>query len=263
MKRELIEKAIGNISEQYKDEALEYQCKATVSDINGMNVKKSRRFVTVGIAAALIAAFGATAYASDLFKITKRDPEPQETIQITYEIEDTDGVEQGFYEYNHLTKIIEAEGLSEANEIEIRLKNPLEGFAFDMTGDPTNWRNLIQGESEDGFFNVEIFYMPLFASDGGLFMQDDILTEEEFIGEDGFQHYKVSSAAYGLSVPYNFYHFIFDEQSGYVIVAVSSISEEFTDNLLNNVEIRETGNIVKADSPEYSDYNYYVCNGLG
>lgn len=263
MKRELIEKAIGNISEQYKDEALEYQCKATVSDINGMKAKNSRRFVTVGIAAALIAAVGATTYATGAYKILMRNPEPQETVQIPYEVEDEDGVEQGFYKYDHLTKIIEAEGPSKANEIEIRLKNPLDGFEFEMTGDPTNWRNLIQGESAEGFFNVQIYYMPLFARDGGLFMQDDILTEEEFIGEDGFRHYKVSTAAYGLSVPNNYYHFIFDEQSGHVICVVSSISEEFTDSLLNDVEIRETGNVIDSDSPEYADYNNYVCNGLG
>lgn len=261
MKRELIEKAIGNISEQYKDEALEYQCKATVSDINGMNVKKSRRILTVGIAAALIAAIGATTYATGAYKILKRNPAPQETIQIHYDVIDEESGDPGYFEYNNVAKIIEAEGPKVANEIEIRLKKTLEGFEFAMTGDPTDWNCLIQGEGMNGIFNVEIFYMPLFSENGCLFMLDNILSEKEFIGEDGFQHYKVTANADNLTYKNNYYHFIFDEQSGHVIVAVSTISEEFTDSLLNDLEIRETGNTVEFDSSD--DGNYYVCNGLG
>ena len=82
MRREVIENAINNISDQYKDEALAYQSKAEVSEIDSMSSKKTKRILTTGIAVAVIAALGATAtaFAAGAFKIKTRDPEPQETL---------------------------------------------------------------------------------------------------------------------------------------------------------------------------------------
>ena len=264
MKREVIENAINNISDQYKDEALAYHSKAEVSEINGMSSKKTKRILTTGIAVAMVVAVGATAtaFAAGVFKIKTRDPEPQETLVAhmnSYD-EDTDEWSVEETKYTDIEKIIEVEeGGTQAEEIEIRLNHSFDGYDFSVTGDPTDWKNLLQGESSEGFFNVAIYYMPLFSNDGCLFMLDDILSEDTFIGDDGFQHYKVAAANEVGLVSY--YHFVFDEQAGHVIVSMSSISEEFTDSLLADLEIRPTGNLVEFDESE--DHIYLVVNGLG
>lgn len=261
MRREVIENAINNISDQYKDEALAYQSKAEVSEIDGMSSKKTRRIFTAGIAVAMIAAMGATAYATGIFNVKTRDPEPQETLVAHWEAYDeNDEIETVETEYTNVKKIIEVEGdVTQVDEIEIRLNHSFDGYDFSATGDPTNWNCLLQGEGPEGFFNVAIYYMPLFSNDGCLFMLDDIVSEETFIGEDGFQHYKVTAMnEVGLA---SYYHFVFDEQAGHVIVSMSSISDEFTDSLLADLEIRTTGNLVEYDESE--DNIYLIVNGLG
>ena len=270
MKREVISEAMSNIAEEYRAEALEMHSLEVVSGPGNMK----KKIVTIILAAAIMAALGATAYAA-LTGMTSRDGEPGETIvmdipayscDVTMEDEGGNQIQATLYQdassctYEDITKVFTFDGRESCNEIQFMASYLPEGYTVNW-GPAGEWIDVAQGDYNMGerCYNIRVFYSSQFGPDGSLFTQDVIDSEETF--EDGdFTIYKISATIYGCDIPV-YYYLMYNNVEGYLIVIDSTESMQVCEDIAAGLEIRTTGGVVNYDPNESHDI--YLCTGVG
>ena len=272
MKREVIEEALSNISEEYIAEALDLHDPEVVSGSGNMK----KKIVTIILAAAITAALGATAYAA-LNGMTARDGEPGETLvkvepsnvceDVCWTDEDTgEEVVGSFVEeeqtlyYDHITKVFTFDAMDSCHRIEFCASYLPEGYDV-WCGGVGQWIDVTQGiSSEDGkWYNINVYYAPQFGAEGSLFCMDDF-TSEETIEDGDFIIYKLSGTHYNSDIPANYY-LMYNTVDGYLIVIDSNESLQICEDIAAGLEIRSTGSMINYNPNDSHDI--YLGSGQG
>ena len=272
MKREIIEEAMSHISEEYIAEALDLHDPEVVS--GPKNMKK--KIVTIILAAAITTALGATAYAA-LNGMTARDGEPGETLikvepshvceDVYWTDEDTgEEVVGSFVEeeqtlyYDHITKVFTFDAMDSCNEIEFCASYLPEGYNV-LCGGVGQWIPVTQGvtDSNERWYNIDIYYAPQFGADGSLFCMDDF-TSEETIEDGDFIIYKLYGTHYNSDIP-AYYYLMYNTVEGYLIMIDSNESMQICEDIAAGLEIRTTGGVIHYN-PNVS-HDIYFGSGLG
>lgn len=271
MKREMISEAMNNISEEYRLEALEVHNR-DVSEVTNMSTKKNtKKFVIVGIAAALTCALGATAYATVAGRLNVREPEPEETVSYVipshdFEVIDEEGNVLTIHEdeqvvvYEDVTREFTFNGPEACNEIQFMPTYLPENYEVSW-GNSNEWCESAQGVLNDDWstYNINVFYASQFGTDGMLVLEEPVVAES--VEETETEVIYDLETCYSESDVHVYYHIVYNTVDGYIIVVSSSESSEICENIYNGLEIQTTGNVLTADS---FDYNVaYLCNGIG
>ena len=271
MKREVISDAMRNISEDYRLEALELH-NPEISEVNTMRTNKSsKKFLVVGVAAALTCAIGVMTYAAVSGRLNIREPEPNETISIEYPAYDIEAVnDAGEIEtihqnaqtvvYENVSRELTFDGPEACNEILFMPTYIPEGYEV-AWGNSNEWCDAAQGVLNGGehVYNIDVYYASNFGTDGRMILDDNVIndsveeTETEVI-------YKVETE-YMPNGAHNYYYIVYNTVDGYIIVVTNSESMELSESLYNGIQIQPTGNVLTADS--FDDNSAYICNGLG
>lgn len=270
MKREVISEAMSNISEEYRAEALQLHDPEVIS--GQKNMKK--KIITIALVAAITTALGATAFAA-LSGMSARDGEPGETIVANFPAESIEAVvpvgdtgetmETIVYQeadscvYTNITKVFTFDAFTSCDEMEFKTNYAPDGFIYNW-GAPDEWCDALQGDYNMGekCYNVNIYYASQFGSDGCIFTEDTIDSEESY--EDGdFIIYKLWGSSDYSENPV-FFYLMYNTVEGYVIVIDTSDSMELAETIADSIELRTTGNTV-----EYDEFNniVYLANGVG
>ena len=254
MKREVIEDAMSNISEEYIAEALELHDPEVVSGSGNMK----KKIVTIILAAAITTALGATAYAA-LNGMAARDGEPGETLVVVDPSHVCENVhwtdeetgeevvgtyieqEQTFY-YEHITKVFTFDAMDSCNEIEFCASYLPEGYDV-WCGGVGQWIPVTQGISseDEKWYNISIYYACQFGADGSLFCMDDF-TSEETIEDGDFIIYKLSGMHVDSDIP-AYYYLIYNTVEGYLIVIDTNDSMQVCEDIAAGLEVRTTGGV--------------------
>lgn len=267
MKRDVMSDALNNISEEYIDEALGLHRSEVVSEMGDMNTKKvRRRFGVAVIAAVLVLAFGVSAYATDLFGLFSKEPEPGETITINYDIADydeegneLDTVTHEEVEYSDITKIINLKGPQTSSKVEFKA-NYLPGGYDTNFGNENDWNSFMQGESERGDYNIRLVYSADLGDDGRLFTMD-IVKEETSYTEGEYDIYKLLCADNYDDSRSVYYYLMYNKEKGYMIIVSGSESKEILEEIADGLEIRETGEYIEYNPN--SSHDIYLSDGVG
>lgn len=275
MRPEVISEAIKGIDDEYKLEALELHDRVTVSDELNMGTHKtSKKVIGIGIAVGLIAALGVTAYATDLFGIKQHDPEPEETFEVEYTIENEDGsfsIEK--INYDNIKKCISFDGPDACDKVRFKASYLPEGCVctFPEEMDMTGWNDYnLQVEDANGYvINICLYYSAEFGTDGSMIFEEEVTdTEEATIGDytalkmAGYTEY-LSAENDGESeelIKDDNCYIILENPDGCIFVISGQDMDELV-KIAEGLEVEKTGETIEFDPT--AEHNIYICNGVG
>ena len=274
MKREVIEEAMSNISEEYIAEALELHDPEVVSGSGNMK----KKIITIILAAAITTALGATAYAALDGGMSARDGEPGESLvieepaQVFEEVYWTDEetgeeVVGTLYQdaqtlvYEDVSKEFTFVPMDSCNAIEFRASYLPDGYTV-MWGPANEWIDVAQGDQNLGenCYNIRVYYASQFGPDGSLFTQD-IIDSEEVIEDGDFTIYKISASIYCAPERPVYYYLMYNNVEGYLIVIDATESMQVCEDIAAGLEFRTTGGVVNYN-PD-GEHDIYLCTGIG
>ena len=264
MKREMLSKVFDGIEEDYRLEALESNCVAEVSELKTMKNTK-RKIITLVAAVSTIAAIGTVAIAAGQFNIFENAHDTNEPVEVVDDVYVGDGQYETFsFTYENVSKYFTFTGIDTCNEIEFKadIPEPYESLFPHNEWDTGLSASYETDELYDSEYNlyveecldVQIFYTSQFGEDGMLFMQNNVIDGEAY-EEGDFRYYKFTDADES-----EYYTFMFNTSAGYLIVVSGTVQED-VDYVVDNIEVRETGNTITYD-PD-ATHDYYLCTALG
>lgn len=277
MKKDNIANVINNISDEYVKEAIT-ELYSVESGNTPMEEKRMKnKFVyraSAAVAACLILGVGTVAYAHGLFNASHREPNQGESYTIT--CIDGETGDNSDLVWDDVKYVMKFDGSEECNQIEFKENwvpyTPNE--EWNTTTNADGYRNRLSGEGSEGDvgdlppYLVEVYYAPQFVNDGAMLlnvMTPEAVTEEQngeykvlkFKGtsdvtaEDGIQggHFEAN------------YLVMFNEAKGYALVISGSSDMETLEHIANELDIRETGTIIK--SSDFEDNVVMIDGGRG
>ena len=303
MRNDLFE-AMGGIREEYLDAAadlLGYTTEETdmhpEQNTKKPGLRKTGRILL--IAAVIACLLTATAFATGLFSISTRVPDPEETFQIHWD----NGVDGPMHlEWSDAKLVLTFPEVAESREIEVRpgwlpfeLPSTLAGshpwdnlssetwferfaseslcFPKDSPDIPEEFRDIQQP------ILIELYSMAMFRDGGAMLMLYQTpgeLTEEHWDNLDvdvlsfhGSQHFEERTIEWedreDLTIPaYDIdydYVLLSNAEAGWVIEVCGQLGMDTVRKVAENLEVRETGNILTAD--DFQNRFVFIDGGVG
>ena len=299
MQNNLLE-AMSGVREEYLDSAanlLGYTTEETEMNL-AQNTRKTglRKTGRILLIAAVIACLlTATAFAAGLFSVSTRVPDPEETFQIHWDNDDG----RFSLEWSDAKLVLTFPDVAESREIEVRpgwlpfeLPTTLAGsHPWDnLTADTWFQRFASEslcfpdetGEIPEQFQNIqqpiliELYSMAMFRDGGAmllLYKTPGELTEEHWDDLDvdvlsfhGSQHFDERThdgtdeiiPAYDIDYDYVL---LSNAEAGWVIEVCGQLGMDTVRKVAENLEVRETGNILTAD--DFENRFVFIDGGVG
>jgi len=244
----------------------------------------NKKIITVTAASALLLAMGATVAAGGI-AIQSRDGEPDETLSFPVTCLDENGKEYEDTISHPIKKVFTFEKADTCNEIEFKVNSIPSDYNFiggKDFGDPKGWNSFLQGETKDGALNVEVFYVPSFGPEGGIYLPNEV-TEENYSTMGDYETVEFQTEMVMRYENYDQFpelyerdgikrddtqiihcnHFLMYSKDGYVISLTITGSEgmDVLKKMAESIEVRKTDKVVKYDS-NVSFYDTVTC-GVG
>ena len=248
---------------------------------------KTKRILTLALAAALLLALGVTAYALGIFSMDKRVPDPEETFRIHWEENAS-----GYIEWTDAKLAVTFPDTAESREIEFR-PGWLPFDLPDRMGGCDPW----EGLTDETWFRrftaetlshldgpaslpayadmnqpllIETYSMSMFNDGGALLLlyytPEDII--EEHWDEQGVdvmrfhatQHLEANAYAPERTLEQDIL-LMSDPDAGWVVCIRSGIGMDELVKVAKNLEIRETGKALTYD--DFTDHYTFMDGGVG
>ena len=290
LNRDKLMDAMGGIRDEYlrsAEDLLGYNTEER-NVISEKNIKKplrdTRRIIL--IAAAVACFLTVTAFAARLFSVSRRVPDPDETFRVVWS-ED----ENGFIEWNNAKLVLTFPETEESKEIEFRPRYlPFElpetlGFSIPETGlSSDTWFTRFSAETlgcwapeETRVYEdigqpllIERYSMSMFNDGGAILMlyhtPSDIKEEQwgdlDVLKFRGTQHLdarpEFGQEAY--TIEYN-YVLLSNADDGWIITVAGMLDMDTIVKVAENIEVRETGNILTSD--DFQNKFVFMDGGVG
>ena len=215
--------------------------------------RRSRRFLSVLLAATLILALSVTAYATGLFGMRVRKAEPGEEVKGMWIWRNEDGsVTEQPMEYPEAGFVFTGEGEIAPEQVEFRL-----GWTPDVAKGVQFTQYYDCAESADGDsrklpYIVSVHYnIPGFT----LVLNGDC----ELVKEEDWEEFHVLEITAVWNPEFmdeQHYVLLFNDEDGYMICVGGTDSYETLERIAQTLEIRKTGQPVEADP----DFNIGILN---
>ena len=296
LKREDLFDAMGGIRDEYIDSASDLLGFYKEENIVHLETKSAGRHYgrklgrVLLIAAVIVCLLTVTAYATGFFSFSTRVPDAEETFRIRW-----DDSEQGYLEWKDAKLVLTFPAAAESREVEFRpgwlpfeLPDTLAGSSpwSDLSSETWFGRfsaeSLCWAENRDNCpaeyteisqpLQIETFSMSQF-SDGGamllLYQTPGEITEEHWDDLDAdvlsFHTTQHLDAVPEFNVPertleYN-YVLLSNAEKGWVVTVCGQIGMENVRKVAENLEIRETGNIMTPS--DFENKYLFIDGGVG
>lgn len=253
MKRETISQALNGIDERYIDEAAVFRPAALQNSPERSAGVKTKRIITIALAAALILALGAAAYASDIFGIKTMVKEP--VIPANIQTEHTD------------ISLSQPQAVEDSVDAAIREKvdNSAKAWAewnewrqANTIQEPEVFANYPEGASEssleengDGSYTLIFYtYETVYDENGEPSIESkQIELERRAVTAEEYEQLRAFYEMSGQKVPYGDYDFNYDACSAEEAEKLESIAASYGLNL------RRGSTSVYQDYGENPDFN--------
>ena len=300
MKHEELFDAMGGIRDEYLNSAadlLGYTTEETEMHLNTTTKKTGLRKTgrILLIAAVIACLFTVTAFATGLFTFSTRVPDPEETFQIHWENDSG----SGFIEWSDAKLVLTFPEVTESREIEVRpkwlpfeLPSQLAGshpwdnltadtwfgrfaseslcFPKDSPDLPEEFRDIQQP------ILIELYSMAMFRDNGAMLLlygTPGELTEEHWDDLDvdvlsfhGHQHFEeryidwMDETIPAYDIDYD-YVLLSNAEAGWVIEVCGQLGMDTVRKVAENLEVRETGNILRAE--DFENRFVFIDGGVG
>ena len=270
MNREKAFEALSELDDSFIAEAIRYAPEAASNSPERI-VPMRKRLFTLALAAALVLALGVTAWAA-FSSMQHRVPEPEETFRITWE-----EAPNGYIEWSDAKLAVTFPETEESREIEFRpgwLPEEMaslqsEEFMSRLTAERLAANRSPAAPSAYADFNqpllIESYSMSMF-NDGGalllLYYTPDEIHEEHWDEQgvdvmyfhatqhfDAVPEYNVSERTIEQNIA-----LVSNAEAGWVIRLAGEISMEELLQVARNLEIRETGKLLR-----YEDFDWHFA----
>ena len=276
MKRETAFQALSGLDDHYIAETVRYMPPAAGAS-ERKSTMKSKRIITLALAAALILALGVTAYALGIISMDRRVPDPEETFRISWEENAS-----GYIEWSDAKLAVTFPETAESREIEIRpgwLPEEMSALKSDAwLGRFTAERlALLDGpESVPAYADmtqpllIETYSMSMFNNGGALLLLYYTPGEivEEHWDEQGVDVMRFHCTQDLPAVPeYNVpartleqdIILLSNTEEGWVVRICGEIGMEQLLEVARNLEIRETGKVLRYE--DFDGHHYTFMDG--
>ena len=262
MKRETAFQLLSDIDDDFIAEAVNYAPDDTAKSL----YMKKKRLLSFALAAALILALGAAAYAMGLFSFTHRSKAPRETYSIHWDNP------EGRIDFDDFNYVFKFSGPDECRGVQFK-----EGWLPFAPNENVNswcktedgWRTRLVSECAPEVdstslnyqpYRVELFYVPQYKDDGALvlnFQVPEEITEEQW-GEHqvlkfhAVQHLNaVDDDELDIHIPArdNHYYFVilFHPEKGYIAVVSGTSDMETVEHVAKELSFRQTDEVIRKD----------------
>lgn len=274
MKKDVISNSINKISDEYIEEAIDELYKNPLDNApkEVVNMKRKNFYrIAVAMAACLILGVGTIACAKILFNVNHREAKPNEIFSIEYFDQVTGEMETNVWE--DAKYVMTFDGPDECNAVEFKEHwlpaAPNESRnAFQTNSE--GWRTGLTSEFSEGDdddesmleYFIEVYYAPQFKNDGAmliLYCTPEEITEDH---RSNFDIIKIRGTRDGYKgIEDSNFYIMLNESAGYVIVLSGSSEIETLEHIANELEIRETSNVI--NSKYYSNHVVFLDPGRG
>ena len=275
---ELME-VLSRIDDRYLDLADKTKEEIFEMSKNKRSIVSVRRTVRVTLlAAVLVSLITVTAFASGLFSVKTRPAETDETYTIHWE--ESEWMPEGSLTWKDLKYIFKFEGPEESKKVEFKPGwLPFEPLAemngWSRTDDGWYTRLVSEGAPEVDSsstnyqpYCVEVYYAPQFYHDGAMILM--YATPDEITEEDWGEYQAMKFHAY-QDIPANeyreethldyYYVILFNQSNGEIIVVSGTSDMETVEHVAKELQIRQTGEIVK--SSDFENNAVFIDVGQG
>lgn len=288
MNREQAFEALENLDERYIAEAIRYAPGDAAGAPERIAPMKTKRILTLALAAALLLALGATAYAA-FFSMDRRVPDPEETFRIGWEenpsgyIEWTDAKLAVTFPETEESKAIEFRPGWLPNELPSELggSDPWSGIGADTWFGRLTLETLARPDrsvSVPAYADmmqpllIETYSMSMFNNGGALLLlyyTPGEIIEEHWDGQDvdvmRFHCTQHLDAVPGYNVPERTLEqdiiLLSNAEEGWVVRICGEIGMEQLLKVARNLEIRETGQVLRYE--DFENHYTFMDGGVG
>lgn len=278
MNREQFFSALADIDPRYVKESIAYASEAVSGLSERSKQMKSKRILTLAIAAALILALGATAYGLYL-GFEYRRPAPEETFSIHW-----DDSPDGTITWSDAKLVVTLPELEESQEIEFRtgwlpeemLSLQSEAWKQYFTAETLSDNGMNEGiPAYQGMMQplqIQTYCTTQFNQGGALLLlyqtpgdireehwdekNVDVLLFRSHIHFDAVPEYNVPAREYDID---NI--LLLNQEEGWVVKVVGQIGEEQLRKVAENLELRPTGNVMRYE--DYDSHFAFFDAGVG
>ena len=289
MNRETAFQVLGGLDDRYIAEAIRYAPEQASGSPERIAHMKRKRIITLALAAALILALGITAYATGMFGMQSRQPDPSETFRISWAENPS-----GYIEWSNAKLAVTFPETAESKEIEFRpgwlpYEMPAElGGSQPWNGlSSETWFSRLTSETlafDDGPNTVaafrdmsqplliESYSMSMFNNGGAMLMlyyTPGEITEEHW-DEQNVDVMYFSATQHFDAVPRfdlpertvtQNYALLSNAEAGWVVRLAGEIGMDELLEVAKHLEIRETGNILTYD--DFENHYLFFDGGVG
>ena len=281
MDREAAFQALSGLDERYIAEAVSYAPAAGASERKRM--MRTKRLITLALAAALLLALGATAYALGIVSMERRVPDPEESFRIRWEENAS-----GYIEWSDAKLAVTFPETAESREIQFRpgwLPEEMESLKSEEWLDRFTAERLAHPETAehvDAYANItqplliESYSMSRFNNGGALLLlyyTPGEITEEHWnrlnvdvLSFHGSQHFderdipELDMHIDARDIDYD-YVLLSNEEKGWIVEICGQLGMDTVRKVAENLEIRETGNtLTQAD---FQNKFLFIDGGVG
>ena len=294
MKRETIEEAINNISEEYRQEVLDVE-NASISDNANMGGKKpGKKIILLGIAATLGLGLGVTTYARGGFGMKSEVPETEVTYTVPVESEvmevyyvtesviDDEGnvteivddtpsyitTESFDMEYENITYKFTFAGPDECKKISFKANYLPDNYDSIWAGGNTYGDEYLYVINDDieASIMIDAHYVPEFGKDGCLFINEyEILNSEQY-SEGDLDIVKVERKYNwedGTSSPTEYLMVVCNREEGYIISIVTVEGFDECQKIYDGLEIISKKKTISYKENANHNVPLYIGCGVG
>ena len=271
MSREELFLAVGQIRGCFVAEAVRYDPEMAAGASERSIPMKSKRIVTLALAAALILALGATAFAV-FSSFSYRIPDADETFRIHYP-----EAAGNYAEWSNAKLVVTFPEIEESREIQFRTTwLPEEMSALSRE----NWRGVFTAEERvlgrvpayEGMYQplqINCYAVSQFTRGGALLLlyQTPGEIREEHWDEQNVDVllFSADSSYRGrdgeIQVQTTHYVLMMNTEAGWVIKVAGQISQEEIVKVARSLEIRETGKLLRYE--DFENHYQFFDNGIG
>ncbi len=279
MNREKAFEALENLDERYIAEAVRYAPGDAAAPPERKTPMKTKRILTLALAAALLLALGVTAYALGIFSMDRRVPDPEETFRINWEENAS-----GYIEWSDAKLAVTFPETEESREIEFRpgwlpeemavLKSEawLGRFTAERLALPDHSTSCPAYADMDQPLLIETYSMSMFNNGGALLLlyytPGEII--EEHWDEQGVDVMRFHCTQHLDAVPeYDMPERTLEQdiillsnaEAGWVVRICGEIGMDQLLEVARNLEIRETGKVLRYE--DFRDHYTFMDGGVG
>ena len=289
MNRDRLFQALSGLDDRYIAEAIRYAPEDASGASERIVKMKTKRIITIVLAAVLLLALGLTAYATGFFGMQTRTPDPSETFRINW-AEDP----KGYIEWTDAKLAVTFPETAESKDVEFRpgwlpyeLPSELRGCHPWSNLSAETWFSRLTSEdlaSADGPNTVaefkdmsqplliEKYAMSQFNNGGAmllLYYTPEQITEEHWDGQDVDVMYFHATQHFDAVPEYNMPERTLEQniivmsnaEGGWVVRLAGEIGMDEMLKVARNLEIRETGEILTYE--DFEDHYLFFDGGVG